>query len=133
MSCQGKPIEMQDLRTPEQKDVMAALGPLILAGINRGATPFGGQLSAPPDPSMLQAMNMMSQVGGQGPYRFPGMQTGPYPMPPQMSTGGNGGGGGGGGGGGVSPNPRRSGFEHPWEPQFDPYAPYKRSPNPKLR
>ena len=64
MSCQGKPVEMADIRTPEQKEMIAAMLPLILGGIGKGATPFGGQLSAPPDPSMLNAMNMMSMMGG---------------------------------------------------------------------
>jgi len=85
---------MTDLRTPEQKQMIAAMLPLILGGIGKGATPFGGQLSAPPDPSMFNAMNVMSMAGGQGPYQWGGMQTGPYGAPPGITTGGGGGGGG---------------------------------------
>ena len=131
MSCQGKPVEMADIRTPEQKEMIAAMLPLILGGIGKGATPFGGQLSAPPDPSMLNAMNMMSMMGGQGPYQWPGMQTGPYSPPPGMTPGG-------GGGGGNRPNLRPfppPGDEHDrppkppdnagrrWWDNPDPYAP----------
>jgi hypothetical protein len=29
MSCQGKPVEMADIRTPEQKQMIAAMLPLI--------------------------------------------------------------------------------------------------------
>jgi len=126
---------MADLRTPEQKEMMAKLFPLLLSGIQKGATPFGGMLSQPPDPSMLSAMNVMHQMGGQGPYTFPGMQTGPYlPSgginPPPVGYNGD----GGGSGGGYSPG---SGRERPWEPQdYDPYAPWRpggRRPGPKPR
>ena len=122
---------MTDLRTPEQKQMIAAMLPLILGGIGKGATPFGGQLSAPPDPSMFNAMNVMSMAGGQGPYQWGGMQTGPYGAPPGMTPGGGGGGGGGGrpwnpggGGGGVSPDPRRK----RWWDDPDPYGPRQRGP-----
>jgi len=130
MACQGKPVEMQDLRTAEQKQMMQKLLPILLGGMEKGATPFGGQLSAPPDPGMLSAMNMMMQVGGQGPYQYPGMQTGPY--------GGGGGGltpGGysGGGGGAYVPGehtPPGTG-PHDWESWWnkdDPFAPGTREP-----
>ena len=85
MSCQGDPIEMADLRTKEQKQMMEKMGPLIWEMMGKGATPFGGKLTQGPDPGMLQAMNMMSMVGGQGPYQVPGMQTGAYPPPPGMN------------------------------------------------
>ena len=131
MSCQGKPYDLKDLgRTPEQLKMMQELMPIILEGMTRGATPFGEQLSAPPDPSMFNAMNVMSMAGGQGPYQWPGMQTGPYTPPPGMTPGGGGGGGGGrpwnpgGGGGGVSPDPRRE----RWWDDPDPYGPRQRGP-----
>ena len=87
MSCQGKPIEMQDLRTAQQKQMMEKMGPLIWDMMSKGATPTppNMRLTQPPDQGMLQAMNMMSMVGGQGPYQAPGMQTGPYPPPPGMN------------------------------------------------
>ena len=130
MSCQGKPYDLKDLgRTPEQLKMMQELMPIILEGMTKGATPFGGQLSAPPDPSMFNAMNVMSMAGGQGPYQWPGMQTGPYGAPPGIPPGGGGGGGGrdwdpGGGGGGVSPDPRRK----RWWDDPDPYGPRQRGP-----
>lgn len=83
MCCEGKEIEYKDLRTPGQQQMMQSLLPVIMGGIQRGATPFGGMLSQPPDPSVLNAMNVMSNVGGQGNYNFPGMQVGPYPQPQQ--------------------------------------------------
>ena len=83
--CQGKEIDFKDLRTPEQQQMMKSLAPLLLSGISRGATPFGGMMTQPPDPSMLAAMNMMMNVGGQGNYNFPGMQTGAWPQPPQAT------------------------------------------------
>ena len=91
MSCQGQPIEMKDLRTPEQQAMMVSLANLINRQMGGGgqATPFGGQLSQPPDPGMLAAMNMMMQMGGQGPYQMPGFQAGPYPMPSQLGWGGS--------------------------------------------
>jgi len=135
MCCEGKEINYQDLRTPEQVQLMQALAPLLTQGIGKGATPFGGMLSQPPDPSMLAAMNVMMNVGGQGNYRFPGMMTGPYPQPPQPQLNGGGGGGGtrGGGSPGITPDPRRW---HPWETGYegqDPFDPYKRMRGAKER
>jgi len=123
VSCQGKPLEMRDLRTEGQKNVMARLAPLFLAGIQQGATPFPGMLSQPPDPSMLNAMNMMSQVGGQGPYMFPGFQSGAYPMPGQVNFNNppplnN---PGGGGGASLPGEENRQGNFVP----YDPYAPWR--------
>ena len=119
MCCKGKEIELKDLRTPEQQQMMQAMFPLLLSGIQRGATPFGGQLSTPPDPSMLHAMNVMMQAGGQGPYSFPGFQQGPYG---QM--------------GGMQPGPFNNGppQKYPWPHDDDPYGnpvdPYAPSPLP---
>ena len=79
MSCQGKPIEMQDLRTAEQKQMMEKFAPLLFTLASQGATPFLHQLSAPPDKGMFDAMNMMSMVGTGKPYTWGGMQTGAYP------------------------------------------------------
>ena len=105
---------MQDLRTPEQKAMMAALGPLLTSGIQRGATPFGGQLSYLPDMSMLDAMNVQHMVGTGQPYRWGGMQTGPYPFPGQANPGNYSGGGGG----------DRSGPPGDWPGPHDPYGGY---------
>lgn len=126
MSCQGKPIDLRDVgRTSEQEEMMKKLGPLIWGMMGKGATPFSGQLTQGPDPGMLQAMNMMSMVGGQGPYQYPGMQTGAYPSPPGMNVPPWGGGGGGGGGGGD--DDVGGGGDYTGAP-YDPYAPGRRLP-----
>jgi hypothetical protein len=83
--CEGEKIDLTSLRTPEQQEVLKALAPLLLSGIERGNTPFSGALSAPPDPSMLNAMNMMSMVGTGKPYNFPGFMWGGYPQPGQAT------------------------------------------------
>ena len=72
----GDKIDLTSLRTQEQQDMMKALGDALQGMIGQGATPYGGQINAPYDPAMLSAMNMMMQVGGQGPYQpfnFPTM------------------------------------------------------------
>ena len=72
----GDKIDLTSLRTQEQQDMMTALGDALGGMIGQGATPYGGQINAPYDPAMLSAMNMMMQVGGQGPYQpfnFPTM------------------------------------------------------------
>jgi hypothetical protein len=103
--CEGEKIDLTSLKSPEQQAVLKALAPLLLSGIEKGNTPFSGALSAPPDPSMLNAMNMMSMVGTGKPYNFPGFMWGGYPQPGQPTPGqvpGGGGGGAGGGGGGSA-------------------------------
>ena len=129
MSCQGKPIEMRDVgRTEEQKQMMAKLMPLILSGMERGATPFPGQqLTQPPDQGMLNAMNMMSMVGGQGPYQVSGMQLGPYAGGGGITPGGGGAGGGGGGPGPKDWTPPLNDPGDDWWKR-DPYAPPRKPP-----
>ena len=142
MGCQGKEIDFKDLRTPEQMALMQALGPYLLQGINQGATPFPGQLSAGFDPAQISAMNVMMQHGGQGPYQAPGMPTTPMAPPPMPGVGpydppkgggygdwGGSGYGGGGSGGGGSWRPGDQGrpmdppggqhTREPWDPGSD--------------
>lgn len=71
--CQGEPIEFQDIRAPEQRQLMTNLLPMIQAGLQRGATPYPGQLSAPYDPGQTAAMNTMMGLGGYGGYQAPQM------------------------------------------------------------
>ena len=117
---------MSDLRTAEQKQMMSKLLPMILSGMERGATPFGGQLTRGPDKGMLDAMNMMSWRGGQGPYQYPGMQTGPYGGGGGGLPGGGGGSGVGGSGSGEGTGP----YDREWWENIDPYAPGERKPRP---
>lgn len=99
MCCQGAPIGLQNMQSPQVQGMMNVLAPLITQGLGRGATPYPGQLSAPPDPSMMAAMNTMMGMGGYGGY------------------GGSGGGGGMGGGFPSRPLPP------PRQPGVDPYTP----------
>jgi len=87
MGCQGKEIDFKELRTPEQIALMKAIGPYLMAGMQRGATPFPGQLSAGFDPSQNAAMNVMMQHGGQGPYQPPQMPQNPMAPPPMPPVG----------------------------------------------
>ena len=103
----GDKIDLTSLRTPEQQEMMAALGQALGPMLSQGATPYGGQINAPYDPAMLSAMNMMMQVGGQGPYQPFNFPT----MAPQGGGSGGGPGGGGGGGGTGSPGHTASGTE----------------------
>lgn len=100
---ENRPIDWEHIRTPEQKKVMKQLGPLIQAGMSQGATPYGGQLSAPPDMGQIAAMQVAMEQGGfegykpQGGLIGPGVGpvTGPYPgvddlpvtAPPQADVG----------------------------------------------
>ena len=86
----GDKIDLTSLRTPEQQEMMKALGQALGPMLGQGATPYGGQINAPYDPAMLSAMNMMMQVGGQGPYQ-------PFNFPTMAPQGGTPGPGGPGG------------------------------------
>jgi len=92
----GDKIDLTSLRTPEQQEMMKALGQALGPMLGQGATPYGGQINAPYDPAMLSAMNMMMQVGGQGPYQ-------PFNFPTMAPQGGGSGGGPGGPGGTDTP------------------------------
>ena len=88
--CTGRPIdEFQDLRSPEQKAVMAILGPIIQAQMKAGATPYPGMINAPWDRALIASMNTMMGLGGHGGYVPP-----PIPLYPIGMSGGLGGGGG---------------------------------------
>jgi len=98
MCCQGSPLEMQNMQSPQVQGMMNVLGPMIAQGLGRGATPFPGQLSAGANPGQSAAMNTMMGMGGYGGY-------------------GQGGAGGGGGQGNLGP------LRPPQQPNVDPYAP----------
>ena len=81
MCCnEGQEIDWENLRTPEQQEVMKAAGEFILPRMGQTATPLpqGAQLSQPPDPSMLAAMNTMMGLGGYGGYQAPEFQAYPW-------------------------------------------------------
>jgi len=88
--CTGEEIDFQDLRSPEQKAIMAMLGPIIQAQMKIGATPYTGMLSAPYDVGQIAAMNTMMGLGGYGGYNAPQMPLYPFsvsggynPTPPE--------------------------------------------------
>jgi len=78
--CTGEKIDFEDLRTPEQKAIMAMLGPIIQAQMKTGATPYSGMLSAPYDVGQIAAMNTMMGLGGYGGYNAPQMPLFPIGM-----------------------------------------------------
>jgi len=89
MSCQGDPIEMQDLRTSEQKQAMSLIFGLLSGGMPYGATPRQNPMSAPPDQAQMQGMNIMTNLGhimsgGQQPYNPYTYQSYPYGMQPPI-------------------------------------------------
>lgn len=62
----GQEVDWENLRTPEQQDLMKRmLGP-ILTGMQTGATQFPGQLSAPMTDMQKMAAKTMSKQGGFG-------------------------------------------------------------------
>ncbi|GAG28191.1 unnamed protein product, partial [marine sediment metagenome] len=65
MSCQGEPIEMEDLRTAGQKNIMESLGKYLLPNIGKTRAPYPGALNAPPDPGQLAAMDTMMGLGAR--------------------------------------------------------------------
>ena len=73
--CTGKEIDLKSMKTPGQRQMGDILGSLIVGGMQQGATPFGGQLSAGPDQAQMAAMNAMMGIGGQGPYQQQGYPT----------------------------------------------------------
>jgi len=75
--CTGEKIDFEDLRTPEQKAIMAMLGPIIQSQMKTGATPYSGMLSAPYDVGQIAAMNTMMGLGGYGGYTAPQIPTSP--------------------------------------------------------
>lgn len=77
MSCQGEPIEMEDLRTEGQQNVMANLGALLMPNIGKTRAPYPGMLSAPPDQAQLAAMDTMMGLGARAYYNAPQFNMGP--------------------------------------------------------
>lgn len=127
MCCEGKEVDWKYLIPPEKQDIVKMLGSFLgqqMGGPNTpmtGASPFPGMLSAPPDQSMLAAMNTMMGQGGYGGYA-----PRPFPTAPMTGPGmpmGSGFSGfnppGGGGPGGDSGGGRRP----PWKPEYDPDRP----------
>lgn len=86
MCCEGKEVDWKYLIPPEKQDIVKMLGSFLgqqMGGPNTpmtGASPFPGMLSAPPDQSMLAAMNTMMGQGGYGGYA-------PRPFPTAPITG----------------------------------------------
>lgn len=63
---EGEQVDWENLRTPEQKNMMAQLYGPILTGMQMGATQFPGQLSAPMTDMQKMAAKTMSGIGGYG-------------------------------------------------------------------
>ena len=63
---EGDKVDWENLRTPEQQDMMAAMYDVLLRGAQQGTTPFGGQLSAPMSGAQKMAMTTMADIGGWG-------------------------------------------------------------------
>ena len=63
---QGDKIDWENLRTPEQQNMMEGLYHQLMKGGQQGATQFPGQLSAPMTDMQKMAAKTMSGVGGFG-------------------------------------------------------------------
>ena len=63
---EGDKVDWENLRTPEQQAVMQLLSGPMLSGLQMGATPFSGQMSAPMSGAQKMAMTTMADIGGYG-------------------------------------------------------------------
>lgn len=89
----GEPIEFENLRSPEQQAMMQGLYHSMVTGLQQGATPYPGQLSAPMTNPQFAAMKQMMDVGGYG-YKpqFPQYRSVPQTNVPLLDIPGLGGG-----------------------------------------
>lgn len=67
----GEEIEYTPQISPEEEQRRNMYQKFIMSKMGQPATPYGGPLTAPVDPGMLQAMNMMSQYYYGQPYQMP--------------------------------------------------------------
>ena len=63
---EGQEVDWENLRTPEQQNMMESLYHQMMQGAGQGATPFPGQLSAPMTDMQKMAAKTMSRQGGFG-------------------------------------------------------------------
>ena len=64
----GQPVNFENLKTPEQQNMMAVLASIIGSGLGKGTTPYYGQLTAPMTQPQLAASKAMMQIGGYPSY-----------------------------------------------------------------
>jgi len=82
----GKPVEFENLRTPEQQSMMKALYRPIAEGMGGGATQFPGQLSAGQTAPQQAALQAMMGIGGFPNY-IPGQANMQSFKAPSVTTG----------------------------------------------
>ena len=63
---EGQEVDWENLRTPEQQNMMESLYYQMMKGAQQGATQFQGQLSAPMTDMQKMAAKTMSGIGGYG-------------------------------------------------------------------
>ena len=63
---EGEQVDWENLRTPEQQNMMESLYYQMMKGGQQGATQFQGQLSAPMTDMQKMAAKTMSGIGGYG-------------------------------------------------------------------
>jgi len=63
---EGQEVDWENLRTPEQQNMMESLYYQLMQGGQQGATQFPGQLSAPMVDMQKMAAKTMSGIGGFG-------------------------------------------------------------------
>ena len=63
---EGQEVDWENLRTPEQQNMMESLYYQLMKGGQQGATQFPGQLSAPMVDMQKMAAKTMSGIGGFG-------------------------------------------------------------------
>ena len=142
--CTGTKVNLDEFRTPGQKELGNILGPLFAGAIPHGATPSDPNvpLSMGQNREQMNAIQAMYDVGYPGkqyqpqPWQtmapqggLPGPMVDPYsprypqypPRPPGLGSGD------GGGGNDIIPPGRRSPFADPFDPRYLPgggYPPY---------
>ena len=130
---EGDKVDWENLKTPEQQNMMESLYYQMMKGGQQGATQFPGQLSAPMTDMQKMAAKTQAGVGGFGweqqspqyrsvPNMYNPENTNNLPVRGASTTGGI------GGGGGVTPGPVPPG---PTPPGPTPPGPPGPGPGPK--
>lgn len=64
--CCGRDVELEELRTDEQKGIFEDIGKFLERNWDRSATGFPGLLNAPINPLMMNAADLMNRMSGYG-------------------------------------------------------------------
>ena len=64
--CCGRDVELDELRTTEQKDIFKDIGAFLDKAWDRSASGFPGLLNAPINPLQMNAADLMNRMSGYG-------------------------------------------------------------------